>query len=148
MSNLSNLTIELNHSPDFRRIVIVLHLFAIFMVWQSGIPLFFCLLATLMLGLIVIYLWRQARPCDYQIFSYQSRYWRLHTKKGVSIYSHLAISFDGGFFWVIRALEEKRSKTFVVFHDQMTDSQRRTFALFNKMHQSSSAKLRSSLNLW
>jgi len=148
LSNLSDFTIKLNASPDFRRVVIVLHGFALFMVWQSGMPLFFCVLATMLLVCIAVRLWQKARPCTYEILSYHDSYWRLHTQQAVTICSHLHILFDGGIFWVIRAFEEHRAETFVVFHDQMTDSQLRFFALFNKIHQSSSAKLRSSPNLW
>ena len=105
--------------------------------WFLSITLFlgFCLI------IYAYYLWHHGRPyMQYSRLIYQGERWFLYDVNGeVHTYDTARIRFDVGLFMQLVLLRETQKRALFLFHDQLTEIQRRQLYLLQLPHFKSKA---------
>lgn len=122
MLPLSDLTIVFKKSNDFLRCSLLIHALALFVLYYSGLPVYW------FIGALVFFYWplkaiminRRPHPQIHGL-SYHRQHWLLHTTSGETLnYQSMQIKLDTGFFLLISLCGLKRTKSMIIFHDQLT----------------------------
>ena len=135
MLPLSSFTITLGKSYHYLRMTSLLHVFAVFVLFNSSLPMWLLISMLLIVLLSIIHIARSRRPepAYYQL-SYHKKYWLLHGIDGQRIpYEQVHISFDAGLFVLLTLTGEKTSKKLVVFTDQLSTFQYRALHIIGKI---------------
>ena len=132
---LSDVTIPINLSKDYVRCAVIIHVFAIIVLFQSALPVS---LDCLVIFFLIRQLWHIAlckTPFQiYQKIGYHEKHWYLYQINGEKKrYQQVKIRFDGVFFILIVLIAEQDKKKLILFNDQITNSHLRIIKLISKV---------------
>jgi len=130
---ISDFTIKLNSSKDYFKLAILLHLFALIVLFNSSFPLLLLIagIVTLIFSITNIYICKTPLP-KYIKLTYQERHWLIYKKNCEPIkYESATISFNGGIFIILNLTGISKSKKIVIFIDQLTKEQLRKLRLID-----------------
>lgn len=129
MLALSNLSVIVNKSNDYRKCLIVLYGFAMSLLLSSTLPQYGSYLTIMVLLIYLIPIIHTGKPHqNIQRVVFQGNKWQLFDSSEISIeYDCLIPLFTGHFFILLSCRGDQMNRVIVVFKDQMTQNQWHSF---------------------
>lgn len=143
MLNLSGKSIPLIKSTHFIRLTLVLHSFAIFMVWCTSLTIY--LKASIAFYLAyrlydILFKPKVAQYLPFEKIDFQAKKWIVHNKEGSAlVYDKIAVILEAGVFFLLELSNTQDSsnritrKVVMIFFDQITKEDYRILRLLEKI---------------
>ena len=133
MLPISDFTIKLNSSNDYFKLAILLHLFALIVLFNSSLSTLLLIAGILVLILSIINIFIGKTPLPkYHKLTYQAGYWLIYKKNSLPLkYESAIIGFNGGIFIILNLTGISKPKKIVIFIDQLTKEQLRILKLID-----------------
>lgn len=134
MLNLSRCTLHFRRSENFARVSLLIHGFALFMVYQSSFWLPVKGLCMVLLATQFLTVRNRPFPTVFTELSYYMDQWTLTDNRGHKFfYDQHRILLQVGLFFLMELTQDRKRKVLLVFFDQLQPDDYRILRLMEKI---------------
>lgn len=125
MLHTFDLHVELKQSKDYIRLLILLHLIALYLCINTSLPSVFIYGTSIyLIGSFGYLLNKRGHLKPYTELIYDGRLWKLLSKDSIIQFTEIQLKLDAGFFLYINLRNDNNKKSLVLFYDQLMEEQR------------------------